>query len=48
MAERRRLTLYDAAYRELAQRRRLPLATLDRELATVATAEGVPVLGLAA
>ena len=45
LAERRRLTLYDAAYLELAQRRRLPLATLDRELADAATAEGVAVLG---
>ena len=45
LAERRRLTLYDAAYLELAQRRRLPLATLDRELAAAAGAEGVAVLG---
>ena len=45
-AERRRLTLYDAAYLELAQRRRLPLATLDRDLAAAAGAEGVVVLGM--
>jgi predicted nucleic acid-binding protein len=32
LAERCQLTLYDAAYLELAQRLRLPLASLDREL----------------
>ena len=32
LAERCRLTLYDAVYLELAQRLRLPLASLDREL----------------
>ena len=32
LAERYRLTLYDAAYLELAQRRKLPLATLDKDL----------------
>ena len=32
LAERCRLTLYDAAYLELAQRLRLPLASLDQEL----------------
>jgi predicted nucleic acid-binding protein len=31
-AQRHQLTLYDAAYLELAQRRRLPLATLDNAL----------------
>ena len=46
LAERRRLKLYDAAYPELAQRRRLPLATLDRDLAAAAGAEGVVVLGM--
>lgn len=45
LAERHRLTLYDAAYLELALRRGLPLATLDRELRTGATAEGVQVAG---
>jgi len=44
LASRTRLTLYDAAYLELAQRRRLPLASLDRELRAAATAEGVPPL----
>ncbi len=37
------LTLYDAAYLELAQRLRLPLATLDRDLAKAARAAGVEV-----
>jgi len=32
LAERYRLTLYDAAYLELALRRKLPLATLDQDL----------------
>ena len=45
LAERHRLTLYEAAYLEVAQRRGLPLATLDRELHTAACAEGVIVLG---
>ena len=48
LAERHGLTLYDAAYLELAQRRRLPLATLDRDLRTAAAAVGVEVLGGAA
>jgi predicted nucleic acid-binding protein len=45
LASRHRLTLYDAAYLELAQRRGLPLATLDKELRAAATAEGVILLG---
>ena len=45
LAARHRLTLYDAAYLELALRRGLPLATLDRELRSAASAEGVVVLG---
>jgi len=36
LAERFRLTMYDAIYLELAHRRSLPLATLDRELRTAA------------
>jgi predicted nucleic acid-binding protein len=39
------LTAYDAAYLELAERRAVPLATLDRRLATAAVAAGVAVLG---
>jgi predicted nucleic acid-binding protein len=38
------LTVYDAAYLELAQRLRLPLATLDHALATAAKETGVIVL----
>jgi predicted nucleic acid-binding protein len=38
------LTVYDAAYLELAQRLRLPLATLDQDLAKAARAAGVEVL----
>ena len=38
------LTIYDAAYLELAQRRRLPLASLDRQLVTAAEAAGVETL----
>jgi len=41
-----RLTLYDAAYLELAQRRGLPLATLDQELRTAGGALGVTLLGM--
>ena len=35
------LTVYDATYLELAQRRRLPLATLDAALAKAAAENGV-------
>ena len=45
--ERTGLTAYDAAYLELAQRRRLPLATLDRALRDAATSAGVLRQGLA-
>jgi predicted nucleic acid-binding protein len=41
LAERHRLTAYDAAYLELAMRLSLPLATLDRALIGAATAAGV-------
>lgn len=40
-----RLTVYDAAYLELALRAGLPLATLDRALAAAAIGTGVTVLG---
>ena len=46
LAARHRLTLYDAAYLELARRRCLPLATLDSELRVAAAAEDVNLLGL--
>ncbi|MCL2298390.1 MAG: type II toxin-antitoxin system VapC family toxin [Proteobacteria bacterium] len=45
LAERYRLTLYDATYLELAQRLDLPLATLDADLRGAASALGVPLLG---
>jgi len=45
LAERHKLTLYDAAYLELARRRGLPLATLDRQLRVAAAAENIPLLG---
>jgi predicted nucleic acid-binding protein len=45
LAERFLLTLYDAAYLELAQRRSLPLASLYRQLRTAATALGLALLG---
>lgn len=45
LSDRHRLTVYDAAYLELAQRRRLPLATLDRALIRAGEAEGVKVIG---
>lgn len=47
LAERFRLSVYDAAYLELAQRRRIPLASLDRDLRAAASAAGLAVLGVA-
>jgi len=47
LAERFSLTVYDAAYLELAQRHSLPLATLDRDLRAAAPALNVALLGLA-
>jgi len=44
LAVRHRLTLYDAAYLELALRSDLPLATLDEDLRKAATAERVKLL----
>jgi predicted nucleic acid-binding protein len=38
------LSFYDASYLELALRRGLPIATLDRALETAAMAAGVPLL----
>jgi predicted nucleic acid-binding protein len=40
-----RLAAYDAAYLELAMRRRLPLATVDKELTVAARGARVEVLG---
>jgi predicted nucleic acid-binding protein len=45
LARRHRLTVYDAAYLELAGREALPLATLDEELAAAARAEQVALIG---
>jgi len=46
LADRFQLTLYDAAYLELAQRRHLPLATLDQPLRVAASALSIGVLGM--
>lgn len=43
LARSHRLSVYDAAYLELALRQGLPLATLDDRLAAAAAAAGVPV-----
>jgi predicted nucleic acid-binding protein len=48
LAERFTLTVYDAAYLELAQHRNLPLATLDEPLRAAGHALGVPLLGVSA
>lgn len=45
LAERHQLTLYDAAYLELAQRLGVPLATLDQELRAAGSALGLTLLG---
>ena len=45
LADQYRLTVYDAAYLELAQRRGLPLATLDRALQDACAALHITVRG---
>ena len=45
LARKHRLTVYDAAYLELAIRSREPLATLDRKLTAAASAESIPLIG---
>jgi predicted nucleic acid-binding protein len=45
LARRRRLSVYDTSYLELARRERLPLATLDIALSNAARAEGVSPIG---
>lgn len=45
LARRYRLTVYDAAYLELALRRGVPLATADRELIGAAPRAGVELVG---
>jgi predicted nucleic acid-binding protein len=47
LADRFQLSLYDAAYLELAQRRHFPLATLDQPLGAAAGALSVDLLGIA-
>lgn len=44
LAERVSLTVYDATYLELAQRRNLPLATIGKKLRDAATAIGVDLI----
>lgn len=46
LADRHGITPYDASYLELAERRRLPLASLDRALRTAAEASGIRLLGV--
>ncbi len=45
LSDRFGLTLYDAVYLELARRRSLPLASLDRQLREAATELGLRLLG---
>ena len=45
LARKWKLTVYDAAYLELAKREALPLATLDRDLEKAAIAEGGALFG---
>jgi len=45
LSDRFGLTIYDAAYLELAQRRNLPLASIDRALSTAAERLGLAILG---
>jgi predicted nucleic acid-binding protein len=44
LARAHRLSVYDAAYLELAQRECLPLATLDADLRKAAAGEGVTIV----
>jgi predicted nucleic acid-binding protein len=46
LSDRFGLTMYDACYLELAQRRALPLATLDNDLRKAAKALDIQVLGI--
>lgn len=48
LAERFKLTVYDAAYLERAQRHRLPIASLDKPLRTAAATIGIETLGISA
>jgi predicted nucleic acid-binding protein len=44
LARLRRLTVYDAMYLDVAQRRGIPLATRDRQLRDAAVASGIPLI----
>jgi predicted nucleic acid-binding protein len=44
LAEQYGLTVYDAAYLELAMREKTPLMTLDKDLRKAASASGVPLV----
>jgi predicted nucleic acid-binding protein len=44
LARRRRLSVYDASYLELARREGIPLATLDVALSNAASTEAVPLM----
>jgi predicted nucleic acid-binding protein len=46
LARTHRLSVYDASYLELALRERVPVATLDAELAGAALAEGTELIGM--
>jgi predicted nucleic acid-binding protein len=46
LARAHRLSFYDAAYLELAQRRSTPLATLDEALIDAARAEKIALIGV--
>ena len=46
LARRHGLSFYDALYLELARRRRVDLATLDRDLGRAAASEGVALVAI--
>lgn len=48
LADRFDLTIYDATYLEVAQRRRLALGTLDKDLAKAARSLGISISGMEA
>ena len=45
LARTHKLSIYDAAYLELALRKNTPLATLDADLSNAARIESVPLIG---
>ncbi len=45
LARSHRLSVFDASYLELARRERVPVATLDAQLAAAAIAEGTELVG---